>query len=58
MELDDLPELLQFFLGNDEGDVLLHEIAKGGQEMAEAILRKEDIAIYWYRLLIEMGRKD
>ena len=58
MELRDLPELFEFFLENPEGDALLEEIAKQGQEMANAVLRREDSAIYLYSLLIEMARKD
>ena len=58
MELRDLPELFEFFIENPEGDALLEKIAKQGQEMANAVLRKEDSSIYLYRLLIEMGRKD
>lgn len=58
MEMDDLPVLLRLFLEHKDGDDVLKEIAEKGQEMANAVLRKEDMTIYWYRLLIEMGRKD
>lgn len=55
MELTDLKELVDFFLG--DGEVLLEKVAEGGRQMAESVLRKEDMTIYMYRLLIEMGRK-
>jgi len=56
MELSELKSLLDFYLG--DGQVLLEKVANEGREMAENLLRREDMRIYIYRLLIEMGRKD
>jgi hypothetical protein len=50
---------MDFFLGWGEGkgrDAMARRIAKEGQEWAKRVLRKEDMRIYTYRLLLEYAR--
>jgi hypothetical protein len=55
MELTELKELLNYFLG--PGDEVLAQIARSSKLWADAALRKEDMKIYMYRLLLEMSRR-
>src|SRR5688572_27787141 len=52
LDLTDLRELMEFFLG--DGEALLEKVAEEGRTVAESVLRREDMRIYMYRLLIEM----
>jgi hypothetical protein len=55
--------VMEFFLGYEKGkgrkagrDQLARRIAKEGHEWATKVLRKEDMRIYMYRLLLEYAR--
>lgn len=55
----DLYGIMEFFLGYGGGkgrDGMARRIAKEGQEWAGRVLRKEDMRIYTYRLLLEYAR--
>lgn len=59
----DLYGIMEFFLGYGSGkarkegrDQLAHRIATQGQEWAMKVLRREDMRIYTYRLLLEYAR--
>lgn len=55
----DLYGLFQYFLGyeNREGhDDAARQIAEEGKSWSERVLRREDMALYTYRLLLEWAR--
>lgn len=55
----DLYGIMQYFLGDErtEGhDEMANSIALKGKEWAEKVLRREDMQIYVYRLLLEYAR--
>lgn len=53
----DLYAIMSYFLTTgDRGDGVARRIAEEGQEWAEKVLRKEDMQIYVYRLLLEWAR--
>lgn len=57
--LRDLYPVLEFFAGEDgdlEGDRAAAFIAKSGQRWAETALRREDMRLYVWRLLLEWAR--
>ena len=49
----DLWSILEFLFQNDE---VAERIARQGREWAESVLRKEDMLVYVYRLLLEYAR--
>ena len=53
----DLYPLLEY-LGdvNGEGDLIAQTIAEAGQKWSEKVLRREDMKLYTYRLLLEWAR--
>lgn len=59
----DIYGVLEFFLGYDSNgnkhsgrDQMARRIAKQGQDWAKMVLRREDMSIYTYRLLLEYAR--
>nr|XP_036576031.1 capsular associated protein [Colletotrichum truncatum]KAF6782702.1 capsular associated protein [Colletotrichum truncatum] len=56
VRLHELRGLLRFFGGDYEGKIRAEEIAEQGRLWAEKALRKEDMRIYLFRLLLEWGR--
>jgi hypothetical protein len=56
----DIYGILEYFLGYPQGrdghDSVAREIALDGKRWAERVLRKEDMQIYTYRLLLEYAR--
>ncbi|KAK5674694.1 hypothetical protein LTS10_012695 [Elasticomyces elasticus] len=57
----DIYGVMEYFLGNEEKGVGGHdrqarEIAMGGKAWAEKVLRREDMQIYTFRLLLEYAR--
>lgn len=59
----DIYGIMKFFMGYDNGmhrtkgrDHLARRIAKQGQDWAKKVLRREDMSIYTYRLLLEYAR--
>ncbi|KAI1737913.1 hypothetical protein F4680DRAFT_427450 [Xylaria scruposa] len=55
MRLDDLQGVLRYF-GGAEGAGHAEEIAVAGQRWAQKALRKADMQVYMFRLLLEWGR--
>lgn len=53
--MQELPEMLDYLL--NDGDDIAKTIADEGREWANKALRKEDMNVYIFRLLIEMGRR-
>ena len=52
--------LMQYFLGYKEEvkghDDIAKRIAESGSQWADKVLRKEDMQIYLYRLILELAR--
>jgi len=55
MHMGELEEILKYFFG--PGDHVLQAIAEEGRHWVKQALRKEDMRIYMYRLLLELGRR-
>jgi hypothetical protein len=55
VRLHDLWDLVSFFGGN-KGNRAAERVANDGREWAKRALRKEDMQIYMFRLLLEWGR--
>ncbi|KAH8645510.1 hypothetical protein BX600DRAFT_391192 [Xylariales sp. PMI_506] len=55
VRLGDLQRVLSYF-GGREGDAQAQKIAMDGSEWAKKALRKEDMQVYMFRLLLEWGR--
>jgi hypothetical protein len=53
MSLDELPATFNYFANTDEGTKLAQEIADESRRWANISLRRVDLTIHWYRLLIE-----
>ena len=47
---------LAYFGGGEKGEVEAEKIAKEGRVWSQKVLRKEDMEIYFFRLLLEWGR--
>ena len=57
----DIYGIMEYFLGNEDAGVKGHDglakdIANGGKAWADMVLRKEDMQIYVFRLLLEYAR--
>lgn len=52
----DLYGLLDYFTRNEKGDAAAHWIADSGKTWAESTLRREDMLLYVWRLLLEFAR--
>ncbi|UZJ55700.1 hypothetical protein CBS101457_005020 [Exobasidium rhododendri] len=53
--LEELPILLDYFANDEEGQVFAERLANAGREWASTGLRKVDVTIYYYRLLLELN---
>ncbi|KAI0523934.1 hypothetical protein F5B22DRAFT_423214 [Xylaria bambusicola] len=56
LRLRDLWPAMQYFGASDEGKRDARDIAEAGQQWAKIALRKEDMQVYMFRLLLEWGR--
>lgn len=54
--MEELPELVAYLLSTPQGQQHALEIAEQGAEWYRKTLRREDIAIYLHRLLLELAR--
>ncbi|PSK42267.1 hypothetical protein B9Z65_4181 [Elsinoe australis] len=54
--LEELPETIRYLALTTEGNAIAREVAEMGREWYDKVLRKEDAAIYLYRLLLEYAR--
>ncbi|PNS13811.1 hypothetical protein CAC42_3304 [Sphaceloma murrayae] len=54
--MEELPETVRYLALTTEGNAIAREIAEMGREWYGKVLRKEDAAIYLYRLLLEYAR--
>ncbi|EFW99742.1 capsule associated protein [Grosmannia clavigera kw1407] len=52
----DLYGVMDYFLGGAHGDAAAQRIADEGRRWAEAVLRREDMRLYVWRLLLEYAR--
>lgn len=52
----DLAGALSFFTNDKNGQKEAERIATEGAEIAQKVLRKEDMEVYMFRLLLEWGR--
>ena len=55
-EAREVPELVRYFEQEPEGGEIARSLARNGHEWAEQALRKEDMEVYMFRLLLEYGR--
>jgi hypothetical protein len=51
--MEELPALLDYFINTDEGRQTAELVARAGREWSQVSLRKEDIMLYYYRLILE-----
>lgn len=56
VSMDELPELVSYFTLTEEGQERAREIADAGRKWYFEALREEDMAVYVYRLLLELAR--
>ncbi|KAK5635518.1 hypothetical protein RRF57_011230 [Xylaria bambusicola] len=56
LRLRDLWPAVRYFGGSEEGARDAKDIAEAGREWARIALRKEDMQVYMFRLLLEWGR--
>ena len=56
MDLDDLPEIIRYLTQEPEGQALGKKVAEGSRDWASKVLRKEDMVLVFWRLLLEYGR--
>ncbi|KAJ6144436.1 hypothetical protein N7470_008331 [Penicillium chermesinum] len=53
---NDYAESLRYFASEEEGKKVAPRIAAQGQDWARKVLRKEDLEVWFFRLLLEYGR--
>jgi len=56
LEAKELPEITRFLIEEPEGRAIGEKIAMQGKEWSEKVLRKEDLELYFMRLLMELER--
>ncbi|KAF2279529.1 uncharacterized protein EI97DRAFT_430582 [Westerdykella ornata] len=56
MDMGELPELMRYLALTERGSRISKDIANAGRDWLRKVLRKEDAAVYMYRLLLELGR--
>lgn len=56
VSMEELPELVSYFSLTEEGQKNAREIAEAGRKWYFEALRQEDMAVYVYRLLLELAR--
>lgn len=56
LEATELPEITRFLIEEPEGQAIGEKIAMQGREWSRKILRREDMELYYMRLLMEMER--
>lgn len=54
--MDELPELTSFLASSELGQQRAREVAEQGREWASRALREIDVAVYVYRLMLELAR--
>ncbi|KAI1868773.1 hypothetical protein JX265_006752 [Neoarthrinium moseri] len=54
--LQDLYAVLDYFTADEKGDIAAQHIAESGKAWAEKVLRREDMLLYIWRLLLEFAR--
>jgi hypothetical protein len=52
----ELPEIVSWLTGHERGQEMAREAAEMGQQWYSKGLREVDMAIYLYRLLLELAR--
>ncbi|KAI9751374.1 MAG: hypothetical protein M4579_006097 [Chaenotheca gracillima] len=56
MSLVELPEIVRYLTTTEQGQAFAKEIAEDGQAWSKTVLRKVDIAIVFFRILLEYAR--
>ena len=56
VSMEELPELVSYFTLTEEGQARAKEIAEVGRNWYFKALREQDMAVYVYRLLLELAR--
>ena len=56
LEMTELPEIMTYLVGNPEGARYSEEIANTGYEWSRQVVRKIDMSIYMYRLMLELAQ--
>ena len=54
--MEELPGMLRYLLKTEEGDRVAGKVAERGARWAERVLRKRDVELVFFRLLLEYGR--
>lgn len=54
--LEELPELVMYLTSTESGQKKAKEMAEKGRDWYKKAMRKEDMAIYVYRLMLELAR--
>ncbi|KAJ5742413.1 uncharacterized protein N7511_011432 [Penicillium nucicola] len=55
-DVREVPELIRYFEYDPHGQVIAQNIAANGRSWAKKALRKEDMEVYMFRLLLEFAR--
>jgi hypothetical protein len=56
LEMGELPEVVQWFLGTRRGEQRAREVAERGREWFGRAMREVDVKIYLWRLVLELAR--
>ena len=56
LDMTELPELIRYLLQTPEGQEQAEAIGRQGKEWAEKVLRKRDVELIFFRILLEYGR--
>ena len=54
--MDELPEIMRYMTSHEEGRRRAKELADQSRAWRERALRREDLTIYLYRLMLELAR--
>ena len=55
LQMTELPEIMTYLAGTAEGKRHSEEIANAGYEWSRQVVRRIDLSIYMYRLMLEMA---
>ncbi|MCJ1387062.1 capsule-associated protein CAP1 [Xylographa soralifera] len=55
-EVREVPEIMRYFEEEEEGQEIAMRLAASGHDWAVKVLRKEDMEVWMFRLLLEYGR--
>lgn len=56
LEMQELPEVVRYFVEEEEGQELARELAEKGREWVGSALTPEEMVVYLYRVILEVAR--